>query len=114
MGRDVRKDLGAVAFDFVSPHDFVEAKKAWFFFDEEYVCLGTGIRSEQVLPVATTINQVLMRSEVTVSQSGTVPGVYDAGGDAFRMAPDRNNDRTTIVVTLPEGVYAGKSVSCGL
>ena len=26
---------GAVAFDFKSPHDGVEAKKAWFFFDEE-------------------------------------------------------------------------------
>ena len=44
----------------------------------------------------------------------TVPGVYDANGDAFHTVPDRNNDSTTIVVTLPEGVYAGKSVRCGL
>lgn len=64
--------IGAVAFDFISPHDFVEAKKAWFFFDEEYVCLGTGITCEQDLPVATTINQVLMQSEVAVSQRGKV------------------------------------------
>jgi len=62
---------GAVGFDFKSPHDFVKAKKAWFFFDEEYVCLGTGINSNQDLPVATTINQVLTRSEVTVSQHGS-------------------------------------------
>lgn len=57
---------GAVAFDFQSPHDMLEAKKSWFFFDDEYVCLGTGIRSQPRLPVATTINQVLMRGDVMV------------------------------------------------
>jgi chondroitin AC lyase len=63
---------GAVAFDFKSPHDLLEAKKSWFFFDEEYVCLGTDIRSITSLPLATTVNQVLMRSEVTVEQDGLV------------------------------------------
>lgn len=61
---------GAVAFDFKSPHDMTEAKKSWFFFDEEYVCLGTDIKSKPNLPVATTINQVLMRSDVTIMQDG--------------------------------------------
>lgn len=67
--------FGAVSFDFKSPHDFVEAKKSWFFFHEEYVCLGTAINSNRGLPVATTINQVLMRSEVTVSQNGIIEKV---------------------------------------
>ena len=61
---------GAVAFDFKSPHDGVEAKKAWFFFDEEYVCLGSDISSDVKLPVATTINQALLRGPVTVMQEG--------------------------------------------
>ncbi|HEC43982.1 MAG TPA: chondroitin lyase, partial [Bacteroides sp.] len=60
---------GAVAFDFRSPHDMLKAKKSWFFFDEEYVCLGTDINSRPDLPVATTVNQVLMRSEVTIMQN---------------------------------------------
>ena len=64
--------LGAVAFDFLSPHDFVKAKKAWFFFDREYVCLGAGINAKQKLPVVTTVNQALLRSDVTVSQNGEV------------------------------------------
>jgi chondroitin AC lyase len=59
---------GAVAFDFKSPHDMLEAKKSWFFFDEEYVCLGTDINSYPNLPVVTTVNQVLMKSEVTIMQ----------------------------------------------
>ena len=76
---------GAVVFDFKSPHDFVEAKKSWFFFDREYVCLGTDIHADRFgfrprsgdVPggspsVATTVNQVLMRSEVTVSQNGAI------------------------------------------
>jgi chondroitin AC lyase len=63
---------GAVAFDFRSPHDMLVAKKSWFFFDEEYVCLGTGIKSRQRLSVATTINQVLMRSDVTVMQNDQI------------------------------------------
>lgn len=63
---------GAVVFDFKSPHDQVAAKKSWFFFDEEYVCLGTDIRSNANLPVATTVNQVLLRSDVTVMQDGEI------------------------------------------
>lgn len=63
---------GAVAFDFRSPHDGVKAKKAWFFFDEEYVCLGADIKAEANLPVLTTINQVLMRSEVRLEQGDQV------------------------------------------
>ena len=63
---------GAVVFDFISPHDKVEAKKSWFFFEDEYVCLGTDIRSRPNLPVVTTMNQVLMRSDVTVMENGSV------------------------------------------
>lgn len=61
---------GAVGFDFVSPHDGTKAKKAWFFFDQSYVCLGTAIKGEKDLPVATTVDQVLIRSSISTMQSG--------------------------------------------
>ena len=57
---------GASAFDFKSPHDPLAAKKAWFFFDKAYVCLGAGINSDAKFPVATTINQCLLKGEVLV------------------------------------------------
>jgi len=60
---------GAAAFDFKSPHDPLVARKAWFFFDEEYVCLGAGISSKKDLPVVTTLNQCLLRDDVTISTS---------------------------------------------
>ncbi len=59
---------GAVAYDFKSPHDLLEAKKSWFFFDTEYVCLGAGIKSNPNKPAYTTINQAHLRGDVTVNQ----------------------------------------------
>ncbi len=62
---------GAVAFDFRSPHDPLVARKAWFFFDDEYVCLGTGIScTNKELSVVTTLNQCLLRGDVTLSSDG--------------------------------------------
>ena len=59
---------GAVAFDFQSVHDPLKARKAWFFFDKEYVCLGAGISSDAAYPVVTTMNQCLLRNEVSVKE----------------------------------------------
>lgn len=71
--------IGAVAFDFKSPHDMTEAKKSWFFFDEEYVCLGTDISANQrEMPVVTTINQVLMNTDV-IANAGDKVGVIEPG-----------------------------------
>ncbi len=61
---------GAVAYDFKSPHDMLEAKKTWFFFDNEYVCLGAGINSDSNRPAYTTINQALLRDDVLVRHGG--------------------------------------------
>ena len=58
---------GFAAFDFESPHDPLHARKAWFFFDDEYVCLGAGIQSDAEHPVATTLEQVLLNGEVSVN-----------------------------------------------
>ncbi len=58
---------GAVVFDFKSPHDPLIARKSWFLFDDEYVCLGAGISCTQQLPVTTTLNQCLLRGDVTLS-----------------------------------------------
>ncbi|MDR2468989.1 MAG: polysaccharide lyase beta-sandwich domain-containing protein [Tannerella sp.] len=57
---------GAVAFDFISPHDPLQARKSWFFFDSEYVCLGAGITSRTNLPVVTAVNQSHLRGDVVV------------------------------------------------
>jgi chondroitin AC lyase len=62
---------GAAAFDFESPLDPLKAKKAWFFFDQEYVCLGAGIHSTSDFTVTTTLNQCLLNSEVIAKANQT-------------------------------------------
>jgi len=72
---------GAVAFDFKSPHDPLEAKKSWFFFEDEYVCLGAGINSRSSRPIVTTVNQCLLKGEVTAmvddQKSEITPGSHE-------------------------------------
>ena len=62
-------EFGAAAFDFKSVHDPLTAHKSWFFFDREYVCLGSAINSEANYPVATTINQCLLNRDVVVNSN---------------------------------------------
>ena len=61
---------GAVAFDFKSAHDPLKARKAWFFFDKEYISLGVGIQSDSPFPVNTTLNQCLLNTEVEINKNG--------------------------------------------
>ncbi|MEZ0608868.1 polysaccharide lyase family 8 super-sandwich domain-containing protein [Fibrella sp. WM1] len=49
----------------------VAAKKAWFFFDKEIVCLGAGITSTSAENVGTNVNQCLLDGTVSVSSGGT-------------------------------------------
>lgn len=50
---------GAVAFDFISPRSSLRARKAWFFFDDEYLCLGSGINAAETDSIVTTVEQCL-------------------------------------------------------
>jgi chondroitin AC lyase len=75
---------GAVAFDFISAHDFTKARKSWFFFDHEYVCLGAGIVARSLHPVATTLEQSLLKGDVIVCSRGATrtpkPGDHELSG----------------------------------
>ena len=53
---------GVSAYDL--DYDSVQAKKAWFFFGKEIVCLGAGISSSSLENITTTINQSWLRGKV--------------------------------------------------
>jgi chondroitin AC lyase len=65
-------EYGAAVFDFESPHDPLRARKSWFFFEDEYVCLGSGITAQADLPVSTTLDQRHLQGEVWVGQRNTM------------------------------------------
>jgi chondroitin AC lyase len=100
---------GVVGFDFISPHDPVRARKAWFFFDSEYVCLGAGISSASRLPLVTTLNQCRLTGDVvagkgnyeTILAGGEHEQTDVAGGWIF-------HDKTGYI--FPEAAHASLSI----
>lgn len=53
---------GAVGYDFETPRNDIKARKGYFFFDDEYVCLGTNISSSSPYEIVTTVEQCLSPS----------------------------------------------------
>ena len=47
-------------------YDGVKANKAWFFFDDIIVCLGSGLQSAGSEHLVTTVNQVWLKGAVSV------------------------------------------------
>ena len=103
---------GAVAYDFKSPHDLLEARKSWFFFDKEYVCLGAGIKSAPNLPAYTTVNQSHLRGEVTVSQPGTIK-VIPQGKNDLENVKWVHHDRVGYILPVPATVNLSNSTQQG-
>jgi chondroitin AC lyase len=52
--------------------DDVQAHKAWFFFDQGFVCLGAGIAAQKDESVTTSLNQTLLNGDVLLMQSQQV------------------------------------------
>ncbi|MGC9353642.1 MAG: polysaccharide lyase family 8 super-sandwich domain-containing protein, partial [Mariniphaga sp.] len=103
---------GAVAFDFKSPHDPLIARKSWFFFDSEYVCLGAGISCKQQLPVATTINQCLLRGDVTLSANNRKT-VIEKGEKQFEQVDWVFHDGIGYVFPEPAEIQLKNSAATG-
>lgn len=61
---------GATAYAYMDTNPEVNtgAKKSWYFFDNEVVCLGAGIQSTSTYPVHTTINQCFLKGGIMVDK----------------------------------------------
>ncbi len=105
---------GAAAFDFESPIDPLSARKSWFFFDDEIVSIGAGITSDSEHPVATTLNQSLLKGKV-VSGSGGESGeeVHPRGTHALREIDWVHHDKTAYLFPEPVELYLENSRRSG-
>lgn len=103
---------GAVVFDFKSPHDPMEAKKSWFFFDEEYVCLGTDIKAKGNMEVATTVNQSLLRSDVNMMQEGSQQ-IVSKGNRVIQKVKWVHHDKIGYVFPQPATVSLSNQTETG-
>lgn len=59
------------------------AKKSWFFFDNEVVCLGAGITSTATQAINTTINQSLLKGDVIAKTSDSNISVLNRGNHSY-------------------------------
>jgi len=82
--------VGVAAMDWANaargkgyPAGQLAARKAWFCFEREVVCLGAGITCTGASPVITSVNQCLLRGEVATSEGVKEPGAYDLAGPAW-------------------------------
>lgn len=95
----------AVAFDFISPHDQIKARKSWFFFDDAYVCLGAGIESESYhLPLVTTLDQNLLEGEVLVKDRSGVK-TMERGEHEIRGASWVFHEGTAYLFPEPSDIH---------
>lgn len=103
---------GAAAFDFKSPHDPLSARKSWFFFDKEYICLGAGINSETRNDIATTLNQCYLRGDVTVKNEKEA-GVMPKGTHALEQVSWIHHDGVGYLFPEAQTVHLQNEVAAG-
>ena len=103
---------GAAAFDFASVHDPLKAKKSWFFFDKEFVSLGAGIASESAYPVATTLNQCLLHTEVLVKSSAGTE-TLQTGRHQLKSVNWVLQDEVAYIFPSPAAVNISDTVASG-
>ncbi|MBL7199615.1 MAG: polysaccharide lyase 8 family protein [Anaerolineae bacterium] len=71
---------GVAAMDY--ERDGVRARKAWFYSDEGWMCLGAGITCDGSDPVTTSVNQCNLRSEVVLLRGGQAQPLASRGLEA--------------------------------
>jgi chondroitin AC lyase len=86
------------AFDFAG--DELTARKSWFFFDDEFVCLGAGITCPADAPVLTTLNQCHLRGQVAV-RDGAMEKALPAGTHTIGKAGWVHHDGVGYVFPEP-------------
>ncbi|GAA3236151.1 polysaccharide lyase family 8 super-sandwich domain-containing protein [Nonomuraea helvata] len=81
--------------------DGLEARKAWFFFADEYVALGAGISCDDAgAPVHTTIDQSALTGQVVCDTAVVAPGGTTVCPDVRRI----HHDGVTYVFPEPATV----------
>ncbi len=65
----------------------VSARKAYFFFDQEFVCLGSAIEGFRGFPINTTVNQCLLRTTTRYQTRDGTCGTIGRGEDQVIQRP---------------------------
>lgn len=86
--------------------DGVAAKKSWFYFDDEIVCLGAGISSDRE-PVASSVNQCLAKGDAVVKAGEASPEKAAGGVREYNDLKWAWHDGVGYVFPTPQRVSLG-------
>lgn len=88
------------------------AKKSWFMFDKEIVCLGAGIYSGHEEPINTTVNQCRKDGDIVLSVNGSetvvAQGVY-----AYENPDWVLNDKTAYFFPVKSNIHVRNETKTG-
>jgi chondroitin AC lyase len=102
---------GVSAMDF--ERDGLTAKKAWFFFEGEVVCLGADIGSANAYRVITSVNQCLADGPVTLKRAGGAAEVLASPVKIEKPLWAHHNGIGYVFLDAGESVGVGTSVQTG-
>lgn len=106
-------EYGAAAFDFISVHDPLSAKKSWFFFEDEYVCLGTGIHTDSDLNVVTTLDQSLLGKLVKIKKDGRPAETISQGNHQLGNVSWITHDKVAYLFPTPANIHLTNDKATG-
>jgi chondroitin AC lyase len=112
VGGVTDEEYGAAAFNFESAHDPLLARKSWFFFDDEYVALGSNISSEADFAVNTTISQRYLNEDVFAGR-GNIMTTLSQGQHVLEGVSWIHHDNVAYIFPLPGDVYIRNTRSTG-
>lgn len=93
---------GVAAFDM--ERFGLRARKSWFFFEGEMICLGTGINCDSEYPVVTTMNQCHLAGDVAISMQGDL-NLLEQGSHTINNVDWVYHDRIGYVFPEPASLH---------
>jgi chondroitin AC lyase len=92
---------GATVYDM--DYNGVAAKKSWFFFENEVVCLGAGISSAQSEGITTSVNQSWLYGDIQVKNGGNISTIDNAANSATSFTSPQWVLHDTVGYFFPAG-----------
>ena len=85
---DGKYGISTFALNNIEHNINTQAKKSWFFFDDEVVCLGAGIESTNATQVNTTLDQAHLKGDVTIIKTDNSSDVFTTSQKGSRSYTD--------------------------
>ena len=101
---------GMAAYDF--ERSGLVAKKSWFFFDDEIVCLGAGIDAAPGSNVVTTLNQCYLKTDVAFSSADDTK-ILDKGNHVLETPKWVWHDSVAYVFLEPAELHLRNDAKSG-